>query len=85
MSFNNVTVGTQIGQGELSCITSWNVKNPTVLYVMYGSPTDNNATLFAQGYNAVLKAAGFNATATTRRATRRRFYESVGTWTPDGI
>ena len=27
---------------------------PNVL-VMYGDPTDNNATLFAQGYNAVLK------------------------------
>jgi len=41
VSFNNVLVGTKIGQGMVSCM-------------MKGAPTDNNATLFAQGYNAVL-------------------------------
>ena len=53
VSFNNVAVGTLIGQGVVSCISSWKVAKP-VVYVMKGSPTDNNATLFAQGYNAVL-------------------------------
>jgi D-xylose transport system substrate-binding protein len=52
-SFNNVLVGTLIGQGFVSCATAWAVKTPNVL-VMRGAPTDNNATLFAQGYNAVL-------------------------------
>jgi D-xylose transport system substrate-binding protein len=54
VSFNNVEVGKQIGQGLVSCIKSWGVKNPQVV-VMHGAATDNNATLFAQGYNAVLK------------------------------
>ena len=53
VSFNNVTVGKLIGQGLVSCISSWNVKNPQVI-VMHGAATDNNATLFAQGYDSVI-------------------------------
>jgi D-xylose transport system substrate-binding protein len=53
VSFDNVKVGGLIGQGEVDCIASWNVSKPNVL-VMDGAPTVNNATLFAQGYNAVL-------------------------------
>jgi len=53
VSFNNVLVGTKMGQGLVSCIAAWHVKKPQVI-VMKGAPTDNNATLFAQGYNAVL-------------------------------
>ncbi|MGH3399188.1 MAG: sugar ABC transporter substrate-binding protein [Streptosporangiaceae bacterium] len=54
VSFNNVLVGTKIGQGLVSCVAAWHVKKPQVV-VMRGAPTDNNATLFAQGYDAVLK------------------------------
>jgi D-xylose transport system substrate-binding protein len=53
VSFNNVLVGTKIGQGFVACAAAWHVAKPNVL-VMYGAPTDNNATLFAQGYNGVL-------------------------------
>ena len=53
VSFNNVLVGTKIGQGFVSCAAAWHVKTPQVI-VMKGAPTDNNATLFAQGYDAVL-------------------------------
>jgi D-xylose transport system substrate-binding protein len=53
ISFNNVHVGQLIGQGFVACATAWHVAKPNVL-VMYGAPTDNNATLFAQGYNGVL-------------------------------
>ncbi len=53
VSFNNVQVGKLIGQGLVSCISAWKLKKPQVI-VMRGAPTDNNATLFAQGYNAVL-------------------------------
>ena len=52
-SFNNVEVGTLIGNGFVACATAEGVTKPNVL-VMRGAPTDNNATLFAQGYNAVL-------------------------------
>jgi D-xylose transport system substrate-binding protein len=48
VSFNNVTVGTLIGKGFVSCATAWKVAKPEVV-VMRGAATDNNATLFAQG------------------------------------
>ena len=54
VSFDNVKVGELIGQGAVDCISSWNVSNPHV-FELDGSPTDNNATLFAQGYNQVLQ------------------------------
>ncbi|HVV36118.1 MAG TPA: substrate-binding domain-containing protein [Acidimicrobiales bacterium] len=54
VSFDNVTVGKLIGQGLVDCISSWNVAQPQVLE-LDGDPTDNNATLFAQGYNSVLQ------------------------------
>jgi D-xylose transport system substrate-binding protein len=75
VSFNNVAVGTLIGKGETSCITAWGVSAP-LIYVMKGSPTDNNATLFAQGYNAVLSAAGYTT------AAGKVVDENTGTWTP---
>ena len=56
VSFNNVTVGKVMGQGLVSCIAQEGVKSPQVI-VMRGDPTDNNATLFYQGYyDGVLKS-----------------------------
>jgi len=55
VSFNNVQVGQLIGKGEVSCIQAWKVSKPNIL-IMDGDPTDNNAKLFAQGYNGVLKS-----------------------------
>ena len=49
-SFNNVNVGNAARQGpRVSCVKAWKVASPKVI-VMRGAPTDNNATLFAQGY-----------------------------------
>ena len=53
VSFDNVKVGIRMGQGLVSCIKNWGVANPNII-VMKGAPTDNNATLFAQGYDSVL-------------------------------
>ena len=53
VSFDNVEVGMVMGQGLISCIANWGVQDPNVI-VMKGAPTDNNATLFAQGYDSVL-------------------------------
>jgi D-xylose transport system substrate-binding protein len=53
-SFNNVEVGTLIGNGFVACATAWHVAKPDII-VMRGAPTDNNATLFADGYDAVLQ------------------------------
>src|SRR5262245_53170209 len=54
VSFDNVKVGELIGQGEVDCIDAWKVSKPNIL-IMDGDPTDNNAKLFAQGYNGVLQ------------------------------
>jgi D-xylose transport system substrate-binding protein len=53
VSFNNVSVGKLQGEGLVKCIDQKGLKNPVVAE-LNGSPTDNNATLFAQGYNSVL-------------------------------
>jgi D-xylose transport system substrate-binding protein len=74
VSFDNVQVGKLIGQGLVSCVTAWKVAKPNVL-VMYGAPTDNNATLFGQGYNGVLNPL-FSAGTWTKVGT------AAGTWDP---
>jgi D-xylose transport system substrate-binding protein len=74
VSFNNVRVGQLIGQGLVSCVSAWHVSHPQVV-VMHGAVTDNNATLFAQGYNEVInpyfKDGKWKAVAHT-----------AGTWDP---
>jgi D-xylose transport system substrate-binding protein len=53
VSFDNVAVGKLQGQGLVDCLNKAGVSNPRIAE-LNGSPTDNNATLFAQGYNSVL-------------------------------
>ena len=74
VSFNNVEVGKLIGQGRSTASSAWNVKNPNIL-VMDGAPTDNNAKLFAQGYNGVLDPKFKDGTYT-------KVGEPAGTWDP---
>jgi len=73
-SFNNVYVGHLLGEGLVSCVAAWKIKKPQVV-VMRGAPTDNNATLFANGYDAVL-APFFKSKAWTDVAN------PAGTWDP---
>ncbi len=74
ISFNNVQVGKLIGNGLVSCAAAWHVAKPNVI-VMVGSPTDNNATLFAQGYNGVIDPY-FSSGKWTKAAS------PAGTWDP---
>ncbi|MFE9424826.1 sugar ABC transporter substrate-binding protein [Kitasatospora sp. NPDC006697] len=53
VSFDNAGVGKLQGEGLGKCLTQAGAKNPVVAE-LNGSPTDNNATLFAQGYDGVL-------------------------------
>ena len=53
VSFNNEAVGKLQGEGLVKCLTAAGVKNPVVAE-LNGSPTDNNATLFKNGYDSVL-------------------------------
>ncbi|MDM4720747.1 substrate-binding domain-containing protein [Micromonospora sp. WMMA1363] len=54
VSFDNEAVGKLQGEGLSTCLTDKDAKNPVVAY-LNGSPTDNNATLFKNGYDSVLK------------------------------
>ena len=74
VSFDNVQVGKLIGQGFVDCAQAWNVATPNVL-VMRGAPTDNNATLFAQGYDGVLQQC-FDSGQYVKVG------EPAGTWDP---
>lgn len=74
VSFDNVKVGELIGNGLVSCISDWHVANPDVIE-MKGDPTDNNATLFAQGYDSVI-GAKFASNSWKKSA------EPAGTWDP---
>jgi D-xylose transport system substrate-binding protein len=62
VSFDNVKVGTAIGEGLVKGLKEGGkTSGPVVL--LNGSPTDNNATLFKQGYEKVIKDAGYTVAA----------------------
>jgi D-xylose transport system substrate-binding protein len=54
VSFDNVEVGRLQGEGLVQCLEEAGVENPRIAY-LNGSPTDNNATLFKEGYDGVLQ------------------------------
>jgi D-xylose transport system substrate-binding protein len=54
VSFDNEKVGELIGNGFLTCVTSWGVKSPQVFVLNGGEDTDPNAISFATGYNKVV-------------------------------
>jgi D-xylose transport system substrate-binding protein len=74
VSFDNVKVGEIMGHGLVSCVSQWGVKKPQVVF-MKGDPTDNNATLFAQGSSTVLQPL-FSSGAWTQVS------QPAGTWQP---
>jgi D-xylose transport system substrate-binding protein len=54
VSFDNVGVGKLQGEGLSKCLTDLKATKPLIAE-LNGSQTDNNATLFKQGYDGVLK------------------------------
>src|SRR5690242_12299789 len=62
VSFDNVAVGKAQGEGLVKCMqANGNKSGPVAL--LNGSPTDNNATLFKQGYEKAIKDAGYTIAA----------------------
>jgi D-xylose transport system substrate-binding protein len=53
VSFDNTRVGVLQGQGLVKCLSASGTAKPVVAE-LNGDPGDNNATLFAKGYNSVL-------------------------------
>ncbi len=75
VSFNNYTVGVLIGKGFVSCAKSWLGSTKPQFIEMHGSPTDNNATLFSQGYDSVLNPL-------VKSGAMTRIADTAGTWNP---
>ncbi len=58
VSFDNVAVGTAQGEGIIECMGgAGNVEGKRIIQ-LHGSPTDNNATLFKQGYQDAIADSG---------------------------
>jgi len=62
VSFDNVAVGTKIGEGLVKCMQE-NGKDSGPVALLNGSPTDNNATLFKEGYEKAITGAGYEVAA----------------------
>src|SRR4051794_31106239 len=62
VSFDNVKVGEAIGSGLVKCMQA-NGKKDGPVALLNGSPTDNNATLFKQGYEKEITGAGYKVAA----------------------
>lgn len=56
VSFDNESVGRLQGEGLVAAVEAAALPAPVRVAVLNGSPTDNNATLFANGYNGVINA-----------------------------
>ena len=62
VSFDDVAVGKVQGEGLVKCMQA-NGNNSGPVALVNGSPTDNNATLFKQGYEKAIKDAGYTIAA----------------------
>ncbi len=72
VSFDNVKVGELQGQGLIDCLQGRGVKSGNIAFID-GAATDNNATLFKQGYEQVIKDDGsYDVVA-----------DQTGNWDPD--
>jgi D-xylose transport system substrate-binding protein len=75
VSFDNVQVGKLQGEGLVKCLTAAGTKTPNIVEID-GDSKDNNATLFAQGYNSVLDPL-------YKAGTYKKVGEKTGQWKPD--
>ena len=55
VSFDNVKVGSLMGEGLEKCLTDAGKETGANIVFINGAPTDNNATLFKQGYQEYLQ------------------------------
>jgi len=58
VSFDNVAVGTAQGEGIIECLGGAGAVEGMKIIQLHGSPTDNNATLFKQGYQDAIDGSG---------------------------
>jgi D-xylose transport system substrate-binding protein len=58
VSFDNVAVGKAQGEGIIKCLGGADAAKGKKIIQLHGSPTDNNATLFKQGYQEAIQDSG---------------------------
>ena len=58
VSFDNLAVGTAQGEGIIECLGGPEAADGARIIQLHGSPTDNNATLFREGYQAAIADSG---------------------------
>jgi D-xylose transport system substrate-binding protein len=75
VSFDNQYVGTALAEGLVKCIDDWDVEDPNV-YVLAGSPTDNNATLSQIGIDDVIDPMASSGDFTIVEKTRVRDWDN---------
>jgi D-xylose transport system substrate-binding protein len=56
VSFDNESVGRLQGEGIVAAVAAAGLEQPVRVAVLNGSPTDNNATLFKNGYDGVINS-----------------------------
>jgi D-xylose transport system substrate-binding protein len=62
VSFDNEAVGRLQGEGLVQCLQDMGKTEGNVVY-LNGSPTDNNATLFKNGYSSVIEESPYTVVA----------------------
>ena len=68
VSFDNVAVGTAQGEGIIECMGDAGTIEGKKIIQLHGSPTDNNATLFKQGYQDAIADSGIETVGRRSRA-----------------
>jgi D-xylose transport system substrate-binding protein len=74
VSFDNTAVGRLMGQGLIRCLTDMKKVRP-VIAELNGSETDNNSTLFKEGYDAEL----------TKKYDSGEYVKGPDQWVPDWV
>lgn len=79
VSFDNVKVGSLMGEGLTKCLTEAGKTTASIVYVN-GDPTDNNAALFKSGYAGFLQMDKVGATSTVGGVTYKLLGDQTGLW-----
>jgi D-xylose transport system substrate-binding protein len=79
VSFDNVKVGSLMGEGLTKCLSDAGKTTANVVFIN-GDPTDNNAALFKSGYAGYLKLANVGDTSTVGGVTYTLVGDQTGLW-----
>ena len=79
VSFDNVKVGSLMGEGLTKCLSDAGTTTANVVFIN-GDPTDNNAALFKSGYAGFLSFANVGDTSTVGGVNYTLVGDQTGLW-----